>query len=193
MPWLPFYADATDFQLLHDWLNDSSELAFIIPDGQKRWRAVNSIPVLEGPRICLWHIQSGALPLLYPPPSREIKPIDDPWKGWEEIRQRDNPSTPYFGPGHPGIIWLNHRTEMKQDPNGIGLSSFEWIGNHYRLIGSAAKPDTEFLWKSLRRWVQKHAKRIPRSGPVDGQHPEIYAFPSALAAIESGVQRDANP
>lgn len=73
------------------------------------------------------------------------------------------------------------------------MSSFEWIGNHYRLIDQPAGADTEAHWKALRRWVSKQAKRGPRSGDLDGPHPEIFAFPAALEAMRAGATRAANP
>jgi hypothetical protein len=193
MPWLPIYADSNDFRVIHDWLNASEELAFIVADGPGRWRAVRSIPVLENDLICLWHVPSGPLPLLHASPSRKVSSITDPWSGWEELRTGVIRSTPYFGAGHPGIIWLNFHPVSQRSSQNIGLSSFEWVGNHYRIIGKSADPLTETLWRSLRRWVQKRAQRIPRSGPLDGPRAEIYALPSALAAFESGVGRDVNP
>jgi hypothetical protein len=33
MPWIPIYADSTDFQVLHEWLNQNEEIAFVISDG----------------------------------------------------------------------------------------------------------------------------------------------------------------
>jgi len=193
MPWLPIYADSNDFRTIHDWLNASEELAFIVADGPQRWRAVSTVPSLATDRVCLWHVPSGPLPLLHAQPSREVSSITDPWSGWQELRAGADASRPYFGAGHPGIIWLNHRPISRRSQRGIGLSSYEWIGNHYRDIGNAADAATEVFWRSMRRWTQKHAKKIPRDGPIDGSRAEIFAFPSALAAFESGVERDANP
>lgn len=193
MPWLPIYADANDFRAIHDWLNASEELAFIVSDGPQRWRAVGSVPALDSERICLWHVPSGPLPLLRPSSSRDVGSVTDPWSGWEELRAGADPSHPYFGAGHPGIIWLNHRPVSRRSPRGVGLSSYEWIGNHYRVIGKAADASTEAFWRSMRRWTQKHSRKIPRAGALDGPRAEIFAFPSALAAFESGVERDANP
>jgi hypothetical protein len=189
MPWLPIYADAVDFRVIHDWLNTSEELAFIVADGPRRWRAVPSIPILGSARVCLWHVPSGPLPLPHASPSRDVSSITDPWSGWEELRPGAIASRPYFGSGHPGIIWLNVRPVSRRSPQSIGLSSFEWIGNLNRVIGRAADPSTQAIWRSMRRWVQKRAKKIPRSGPLDGPGAEIFAFPSALAAFESGAGR----
>jgi hypothetical protein len=73
------------------------------------------------------------------------------------------------------------------------MSGFEWIGNHYKVIGSPAEPVTEKWWHRLRRKIKRDAQRIPREGPPDGPHPEIWALPGALAQIEAGMPRDANP
>ena len=72
-------------------------------------------------------------------------------------------------------------------------SVIQWIGNHYKMIGNAAKPETEKFWKRLRRFIASNSTRIPGSGVVDGPFPEIYAFKSALEEIQNGRARAANP
>jgi len=84
------------------WLNTSEELAFIVTDGPGRWIAVPTIQAIENPRICLWHVPSGPLPLLHPQPSQAIGSISDPWAGWEELRAGADSSNPYFGAGTSG-------------------------------------------------------------------------------------------
>lgn len=192
MPWLPLYATEEDLQNVFSWLSGEEELAFLLNDGPRSWRAHSRCRYTGDARYCLWHVAGGPLPLLG---QRGSAPriVGDPWNGWTEIRTGADPTTPYFGPGHPGIIWLNARARSKRKPNGVGLSSFEWIGNRYRTIGSAATPQTERLWKRLGRSIKKGARQIPREGPCDGPHPEIWALPGALAAIISGIQRDENP
>ena len=91
------------------------------------------------------------------------------------------------------VIWLNFNPVSLRLPNSVGLSSFEWIGNHFRLIGQPADPSTEAFWRTLRRWVQKSARKVPRTGPLNGPGAEIFAFPSALEAFRSGAGRDVNP
>ncbi len=73
------------------------------------------------------------------------------------------------------------------------MSSIGWIGNRYKIIGSAAKPETERFWKKLRKFVAAHATQIPREGALDGPGREIYAFPSALDEIRNGRGRAPNP
>ncbi len=192
MPWLPIYADAIDFKLIHEWLNQNDEVAFLVSDGSKRWKAALHTPELPGLRICIWHIPSGPLPLLGSTPKSPNGIVVDPWSGWDELRTGADASVPYFGAGHPGIVWLNVRVAAKWAKAGIGLSSFEWIGNHYALIGNTAPDVTERFWQALRRWVKKNAKRIPREGPIEGAHPEIWAFSSAKTAFDRGVGRDPN-
>jgi hypothetical protein len=75
----------------------------------------------------------------------------------------------------------------------MGLSSFEWIGNHYWAIGHKADASTEKFWRNMRRWAQKSTIKIPRSGPFDGPYAEVFAFPSAVAAFKDGTQRAGNP
>jgi hypothetical protein len=93
------------------------------------------------------------------------------------------------------VYWLNLRTDPDRPRKNaeIGLSSFEWIGHHYRQIGSRPDPLTERHWKALRRWVGKVAVKIPRTGDADDPALEVFAFPEALAAIKTGTTREANP
>ena len=191
MPWIPLYADDTDFCSILGWLNEREDLAYIVSDGPSRWRAVRELPAFNTTRVCLWHVPSGSLPLLQA--NQETGAIQNPWEGWQELRAGADTTQPYFGAGHPGVIWLNIRSQSKRIPKGIGLSSFEWIGNHYKCIGNPAQISTERFWPVLRRWVQKNSKKIPRTGPLDGPRPQIFAFNSALSAFEGGAGRDLNP
>jgi hypothetical protein len=198
MPWLPVYIDHSDLASITDWLNAEDCIAFIVSEGPKRWVAV---PTLDAPPgdgyVGLWHTESGPLPLtrgrllhaLMIPDGR----IRNPFKGWREQRTGADPTRPYFGAGHPGVYWFRVRTRAVHHEDGIGLSSFEWIGNRYRRIGHGAPEVTMKWWQRLRRWVKKQAVQIARSGRVDGPEPEIWAMPSALSAIENGCARDDNP
>jgi hypothetical protein len=192
MPWLPLYVNDADLQELLSWLNSDEEIAFIVSDGPKRWKAVPSLEKIANGRYCIWHSPSGPLPLLGHGTIKDSQ-VRDAWAGWTEVRTGADPNTPYFGPGHPGIVWLNARPTAYRTPKAIGLSSFEWIGNRYRIIGSPAPETTEKWWQQLRKCVKKVARRIPRDGPCDGPRPEIWAFPSAYNAFLSGVLRDSNP
>lgn len=189
MPWLPLYADSVDLDEIRKWLNSEESIGFLVSNEPKQWVAVKNLEAWTSSCTALWHVPSGPLPLLAADASAEDGEIVDPWSAWTERRTGADPTTPYFGAGHSGVIWFNVRSG-----NGhIGLSSFEWIGNHYRIIGSAANPDTEKWWRRLGRRIKRNAVRVPRSGSLDGENPEIWALPSALSAIKAGVERDSNP
>lgn len=192
MPWLPLYADEDDFRDVLSWLNSDADIAFIVADGPQRWRAVARLEILTYGRYCLWHLPSGPLPLLGQG-TIEDSQVPDPWAGWQEVRTGAEPSDPYFGSGHPGIVWLNARPVSPYQPRAIGLSSFEWIGNLNRIIGMPAPECTTKWWQRLRRTVKKVAIQIPRHGPSDGPDPEIWAFSSAYGRIQSGIRRDDTP
>lgn len=186
MPWLPLYIDREDAGELLGILNADPEIAFIVSNGPGHWIAQDTLSLAPDGRRCLWHHLSGPLPCL---PAGTVK---DPWRGWKERASGADPTQPYFGAGHVGIVWWNIHTLGKGA--GIGMSSFEWIGSRYRLIGFPADPSTERWWKQLRQVVKRTgALRIPRSGPLEGPGAEIWAMPGALAKIKLGVQRDENP
>ncbi len=189
MAWLPIYAAESDLPLLVSFLNSSEEIAFVVSDGLGKWKAVPTIERLRDGRYCLWHVPSGPLPLFRGAQEDPLE-IENPFAGWTEVKSGADASQPYFGPGHPGVFWLKLLTRethrMTREPL-IGLSSFEWIGNHYRVLGSFAKPQTERFWKTLRLWVRKYAVQVPRGGPRNATPPEIWAFPGAQSMFKAGV------
>lgn len=190
MAWLPIYASEQDVAEILAHLNEAEELAFVVSNGPGKWKAVPSISSLQPGRYCLWHLPSGSLPLFK---GSDIHPgeVENPFEGWAEVKAGANPSTPYFGAGHPGIIWLNIRLNGTCTLTGattIGLSSFEWIGNHYRSIGASATAETEKFWKALGRWVKKHSVKVSRGGPQQPTPPEIWAFAGAQAMFENGAK-----
>ena len=193
MPSLSLYLDPSDAQLVAEHLTEDEEIAEIVSDGDRRWIARCGVEAVSDGRHCLWHVPSGPLPLVMQR-GVENPVVPDPWQGWAEVRAGANPAVPYFGPGHPGIIWWNERVQRKGNEEGIGFSSFEWIGNRYRILGNPADKVTEQWWQRLRRWIAKTSvQRIPRSGPIEGEHPDVWAFPGAHSRISGGAPRDANP
>jgi hypothetical protein len=195
------YVDETDVAGLLSDLNSDEEIAFLVADGPGKWIARRSLESLGDGTWCLWHLPSGPLPLLpaagFGVSLDELRPtesfVEDPWSGWKELRPGADRDRPYFGAGHPGVVDLDVRTWSRHE-GGIGLSSFGWIGNHYRVLGRGAAKATEAWWTRLRRMPRRSgAKLVTRSGPVDGEYAEVWAFPSALARILSGVPRARNP
>ena len=167
-------------------LNSEEQIAFLISDGQKRWKAVKSISEFPNDNITLWHIESGNLPLLTK--SGKDEWIENPWNGWTEKRTGSNPKNPYFGPGWPGVIHLNINTDYDDE---IGISSFEWIGNHYSIIGISASDSTKKFWSRLKRKIAKISTKLPRAD-FEGAKNEIYTFKNALLEIRNGKERRHN-
>ena len=192
MPWLPMYASEDDLKWVFSILSNEEEIAFVTASGPGRWIAIDRLDYSGDMRYCIWHIPSGPLPLLRPQGQADGC-VKNPWQGWKEEQQGADSTVPYFGPGHPGVIWLNAKAKSKRRDNTLGLSSFEWVGNAYRLIGRPAPEHTERFWKRLGRTIKKEALRIPRMGAWNGQGPEIWALPDALSRIQQGIERDGNP
>jgi len=189
MPWLPLYASDEDFDTLRNHVNTADDLAYLVGCGKGQWKAVRTLESIEPGRYGLWHVPSGPLPLLHPG-SAAPSDIEDPFSGWSELRPGADPCTPYFGAGHPGVFWLNLHggSASRHGEPVVGLSSFEWIGNHYRIIGKPAMAETGAAWKLLRRWVAKTASKVPRGGPKQRTPPEIWAFPGAQALFSQGAK-----
>jgi hypothetical protein len=187
------YIFDADVETLRTMLNDDPEVAFIVADDAGRWKAVQSVPVLEKGRHAIWHVPSGPLPLLAAAHGDPDGDIVDPWRGWAERRAGADPSAPYFGPGHPGIFWLNLRIGLKANEDFVGLSSFEWIGHRYEALGRAIEESTDRWWKRLGATIRRLSKKVPRGGPTGPFKPEIYALPGAIRAFEDGTQAADNP
>ncbi|WP_254519203.1 hypothetical protein [Aquimarina sp. Aq78] len=187
MAWIPLYLNKEDEKELLDLLNSEEQIAFLVSDGNKKWKAVKSLTEFTTDRISLWHNESGPLPLLTE--SGEDEWIENPWNGWTEKRTGANPITPYFGAGWPGVIHLNIKTDYNDE---IGMSSFEWIGNHYSIIGISASDTTKKFWSRLKRQIGKRSTKLPRAD-FDGAKNEIYTFQSALVEIKNGKERRHNP
>lgn len=190
MPWLPLYIDLQDLETLSSWLNNEPDIAIIESIGEGHWQARSDISIIASGRYCLFHKMSGPLPLLVKNWRGKEAVILDPFAGWREKRTGANPKLPYFGAGHPAIFWLNVRIKNE---NEIEMSSFEWIGNHYSIIGQPAPDAAKKWWNRLRRWVKKNSTHIPRTGEIDGVNKEIYAFESSLKKIKNGMVRANNP
>ncbi|XDD41695.1 hypothetical protein AB3N58_10270 [Leptospira sp. WS60.C2] len=190
MGWIPLYLDKEDLKTIINILNDDPEIAFIINNGfnkRNKWIAKNNIDNYNLERYTLWHIPTGALPLLIEGSDRDDL-ILNPYEGWEEKRTGADSTIPYFGSGHVGIIHFNNRTN--KDINKIGLSSFEWIGNYYRIIGSPADISTEIWWKKFRKKISKLSTKIGRK---DESKAEIFCFTNAYKKIKEGMPRSDNP
>ena len=147
---LSFYANERDTEELLQWLIDQKEIAFILPDGERRWKAFDrvALPQVVGRKICLWHVPSGPLPLLQPGEQADLL-VENPWEGWTELRTGADPSSPYFGP-RPDTVFRMRLAPTSQrisvpDP-GLQFKMASPLGT--RVIG---RSDFEYPGKSQRR------------------------------------------
>lgn len=197
MPWIPIYITSKDADQLLNWLNNEEQVAFIVRDSENRLIAKPSLDKLQEGRICIWHIPSGPIP--WPRKKKGIfgtkewiDSVVDPWAGWdEEVVGGDG--NVWFGSSYVGVFWLNANTVSARSDNAIGLSSFEWIGNHYSVLGRNAPEITSKWWRRLSGWIGRNSQRVPRSGRLDGNDKEIYAFNDAVSFLSAGGGRDDNP
>lgn len=68
--------------------------------------------------------------------------IEDPFSGWQELKSGAEKDILWFGYRTYRYFWFNVR-QIEGDM--IGMSSFEWIGNHYSSIDGPA-PDAAKKW-----------------------------------------------
>ena len=197
------YLNNVDAGVLLAWLSSTLEIGFLISDGPRRWKAMPQFSEPPDFPFYIWHVPSGPLPLLGADRGDAPEYIDSPWNGWFEPQPGADIRLPWLGPAYPGVFtatfclkskrtWDGYKS-AREPSDAIGLSSFQWIGNRYRIIGSPAKPETERFWKRLRRFVASQSVKIPRVGPLGGPNSEVYAFRSAFEEIQNGRARAANP
>ena len=211
MPWLSMYLVDRDVKSLCATLNDDPEIALIVPDGPRRWRAQRPVPKLADGQHALWHIPSGPIELESTRPKGKPAVVRDPFKGWATRAPEVEHGAPWFGPGPLGIIFLTVR--RKAGPASrtftpmfrgawtapanrvIGRSDFYWVGDHFGTVSKRyrAPQVTRIWWQSLRRRVAKLAVQVPSEGPLDRGTKSIWAFPGAVERIRHGALRADNP
>lgn len=190
LPWLPIYISKDDLTLISSWLSADEDISLITSTGAGKWKATHHFEISKTGKYCLYHRGCGPLPLLSKTKNEADSLILDPFNGWKELRSGADSDLPYFGPGVPSLFWFNVRLD---ENNTIGLSSFEWIGDHYSIIGNSAPVLSKKWWGKLKRWTKKHADKIPRGGLDEQKKSEIWTFKFALEEIELGTACAINP
>lgn len=191
MPAHSLYLVEADIPALLDLLGEDA--AAIVGDGPGRWRATHELSALENLGGAIWHVPSGALPLLAERADDPDGKVADPWNGWIEKRAGAEPNRPYFGAGHPGIVWLDLNIAPRDPKNALGLSALQWIGNRYAVIGRPAPPLTALWWSGLGRKLRSVAIKVPRGGLAATRKPDVWAFPHAAQLLNAGASADENP
>ena len=209
MPWLTMYLVDPDVNTLCAMLCDDPDVALIRADGPGRWKAQCEIPTLPDGEHGLWHIPSGPIELHSTVPKAPPKVVKDPFRGWKEIVTPRQPGVPWISTGALGVIWLRVRRKAGPatstfspytDPSWrapanevIGMSTFNWIGSYYSIIGERPAKSTQLWWQSLRRRIAKVAEQIPSTGRRSDTRKSVWAFPAALEQIKRGVRRVDQP
>ena len=182
------YVTREDAAWLLGVLNADDEIAFLVAAGPGRWKARRMVDELPAGRtMALWHIPSGPLPLV----GTTNSDIPDPFAGWQEQVTGMDPTVPYFE-NHAGVVWLTYRPDGLSRGSACGLSSFQWIGDHYAVIGKPAPETTERWWAGLICKVEAAATLVPRKSLTAPSPPEIHAFPAALRLLNDGKTFDQN-
>src|SRR5262245_22888981 len=189
MPSILVYALESDLQTIVDHLNEDPDVSFVIPDGPRRWRAVDRIPRIAAGQHALWHRPSGALPLVGSSVDEPDTPIGNPDAGWEERLPSAIKGQPFFG-SHPAVVWLHVPAAR---PGLVPMCAFGWIGNRYRAIGKGAMPAANAWWRRLQRWIGARSRIVRRGGPEGSGPADVAAFPAALMQLEQGVPGELNP
>jgi hypothetical protein len=211
MPNISSYANKVDSKPVVSWLNDESQLAYIVPDGANRWKAVRAIGderSLFGKWLYLWHVASGPLPLCQPKRVSGPDPmIEDPFNGWQEKEQGADKTLPWFGSAYPGVFlfslhptsryikYANNPTRQFADPGMrvLGRSDFGWVGRAYH-----PKAETISLWKRLERFMYSQGTPVDALGwkeptlfdPTPEKIANNYnyiALPGALQEMRAGT------
>jgi hypothetical protein len=201
-PNLGLYCSDADLPLLYELLGD--DLAFIAPDGERRWRATFDRPRQKHFRMELWHIEGGPLQVVSGDRKDPVAEVADPWAGWIEQRAphlgpplpaterrttdwRDDPERPGIDTEGPLFCWTQNlfsiavRTKGKEAGSTCGISNLAWVGNTQAMIGHPAPEVTLRRWNKLKRDIGTCAVKVPPGGPSGTGKPAFWAFPQALA------------
>jgi hypothetical protein len=194
MSFILLHATVRDIEAVRTWLNDASEVAWIIKDGQSgdlhQWRAVKEIPQISQPEYALWHLPSGPLNI----PSGKLGVPDtvvaDPFAGWAQ-RLEGVRWAPWFGANLPGPFHFHFRPIGREATDAVGRSGFSWAMDRFKSIGKPADVSAKAFWQRLRRFVASSSIRQP--WPDGSGRFSRHVFPEAEALQRAGHHLDINP
>jgi hypothetical protein len=184
------YALAPELRTIVEYLNEDANVAFIVADGPRRWRAVERVGDLAPGHHAIWLRAHGPLPLVESPGVEPSATIADPMAGWDERVPASTPAMPFFG-SDPAVVWAH--VPRFDEHTSVPMTAFGWIGDRYRGIDHGASAAARQWWRRLQKWIRSRTEIVRRGGP-DGTGPkDVAAFPDALARLQSGVPGDLNP
>ena len=186
MPSIQFYSTFEDVKRISNWLVAEPNIALIESVGSGKWKAKHFFEINSVGRKCLFHDQCGPLPLLNSD-SDSVGVVADPFEGWTENRAGADKTTPYFGSGHTGIFWFNVRSNETRQ---LAVSSFEWIGNHYSVLGRMAPVEAKRWWHRLKRYTTKDCVKVDNQGKITLAKSPYWATPDAEKLIKIGIIKE---
>ncbi|HLL61339.1 MAG TPA: hypothetical protein VK338_06495 [Candidatus Nitrosocosmicus sp.] len=186
MPSIDLYLEKEDLPILTDLLNSDEEIAFLVSNGSKRWKAVKTLEKPFPGKYLLWHTSAK---LSFVRKDLSYGYIENPWQSWTvERADAADPTMPFLG-SNPETIEVD--IVVDENRGVIPLSHIGWIGNRYKSIGQGATKETERWWKKLIREIKTIGHPVSRFDELD--YLKAYAFPAALKAINQGKKRSGNP
>ena len=185
--WLGLYVEQTDVPLLLERLNEDPEMPSSCRGSRSLEGALWRTDDLLG-KTMLWHVPGGPLPLLSPSGHDSVIEDPTPRGGRNSILAGLDRALLRSWDGPAPCCWNSTReVERAFAADIIPLSGLSW---HGRTSLKTPPPSTRRWWSRFRGWIRRQATRVTRSGPVDGAHPDIWAMPGALQAIQTGMERD---
>lgn len=191
------YLTAADADCIREWINEETAVVWIVEAARAgrtyTWRAVDRLDSIRPQEYCIWHTAADKLTI---PSGRHDLPdteVLDPYRGWTQILERDDATSPWFGGNLPGPFTFSFSESGRSRPESLGRSGFHWAGDHYRSIGKPAHPEAKRWWEHLRRFIKSNSTSIPWPSGSENSKMRAYAFNEAYSQIRSGRPVDDNP
>jgi hypothetical protein len=132
MSCIQLYAVEEDIKKIFDWFSQEEEIAFVVPNGKKRWKASGNHAFQGDGHYILWHVPSGPLPFVRAN-NRDVEDyVSDPWQGWKEEVEGGYEDIPNFGPTSVGTLELDANIVLRRQ----GSSVFETDGSILEQMGN---------------------------------------------------------
>jgi len=202
MPAIQFYAAEDDFIEILDFLNKDVDIAFIVNEKPKSFKAVETLTTEQfNSEFIIWHT-SASLPKQSPKNLSSIELIEwnknpeiieEPFLGWE-YEGLTHKGFPNFN-NSPAIIQFEKTSMTDTFENGetIAQSSFSWVGNYFSIMGSKPDPVVQKWWNRFKRTIKKLSVQITNPAPRQNEFnpkPYIYLLPAALSAHKAEFRNE---
>jgi hypothetical protein len=193
------YATRLDAELIRTWINESSEVAWLVKtqdhDCRYEWKAFLEIESLQQQAYAIWHLDSGPLNIPSGVVGAADTIIDDPFQGWSQILTHPGATRPWFGGNLPGPYSFTFAEDGCEASGNLARSEFSWLADRYKSIGKPAHPSAKKWWQKLRLFIEHSTIAVPWVESLNNRKsiPMVYLFPDAAQQLYGGRGRDINP